>query len=91
MPGLLVGVAKDALQFLDLARVLHHVVEGPLSPEEILGRAHPVRRCQSQIPLGKTRRKYPRASKSGKGKGRHGRFAGTYSRTLPPPMTTTRS
>lgn len=33
----LLGVAKDALQLLDLARVLHHVVEGPLGPEELLG------------------------------------------------------
>ena len=41
---LLVRVAKDALQLLDLARVLHHVVEGPLGPEELLGRAHPVGR-----------------------------------------------
>lgn len=31
--ALLIRVPKDALQLLDLARVLHHVVEGPLRPE----------------------------------------------------------
>lgn len=41
---LLIRIAKDALQLLDLARVLHHVVEGAPGSEELFGRAHPVGR-----------------------------------------------
>lgn len=47
----LLRVAKDALQLLDLARVLHHIVEGPLCAEEILGRAHPVVEALARHPL----------------------------------------
>lgn len=38
----LLGIAKDALQLLDLAGVLHHVVEGALRVEKLFGGAHPV-------------------------------------------------